>query len=188
MGRMRRVGVGLQLAELAEQGDVAPARQCAQLAGGAEQPLVVALRDQPDGHRVEVHRIEVEATQILARLLLVRAFRVAAELARGFCASEVRRQVPAGVRADDAQAREVDHLVDPLVLDHLHRRGDRVGVGDLAVRLDSLGSERGERSPQATLRVARIASSSSLRIELKSTPRATGRPSSCSCVHPVVGS
>ena len=50
-----------------------------------------------------------------------------------------------------AGERRDDHLVDALVLDDLHRGGVRVGVRDLAVRLDALVAERGERGPEPPL-------------------------------------
>ncbi len=48
---------------------------------------------------------------------------------------------PEPARALAREGRD-DDLVDPLVLDHVHRGRVRIGMGDLAVRLDPLGAER----------------------------------------------
>ena len=50
-----------------------------------------------------------------------------------------------------ARERRDDDLVDPLVLDRLHRRGVRVGVRDLPVRVDALAAQLGQRPPQPPL-------------------------------------
>ena len=42
-----------------------------------------------------------------------------------------------------------DDLVDALVVDRLHRGGERVGVDDLAVRVDAVAAQLGERAAQA---------------------------------------
>ena len=52
---------------------------------------------------------------------------------------------PAGALAGEGRD---DHLVDALVLDHLHRGRVRVGVRDLPVRLDALRAERRERGAE----------------------------------------
>ena len=67
----------------------------------------------------------------------------------------VGAEPPDEVAAEPARAlareRRDDDLVRPLVADRLHRRGVRVGMRDLAVRLDPLGAQRRERLPQPPL-------------------------------------
>ena len=43
--------------------------------------------------------------------------------------------------------RRDDDLVDPLVMHGFHRGAERVGMRDLAVRVDPLAAQLGERAP-----------------------------------------
>src|SRR5918999_1850495 len=56
-------------------------------------------------------------------------------------------QVSPQPRRAGRRERRDDDLIDPLVLDRLHRRRVRVRMSDLAVRLDSLTAQDGERPP-----------------------------------------
>src|SRR6266508_3086766 len=49
--------------------------------------------------------------------------------------------------------RRDDDLVDPFLVDLLHRRLERVGMGNPAVRLDARAPKLGERTPEPPLRV-----------------------------------
>ena len=67
------------------------------------------------------------------------------------------RRGRAAARTRAARERGDDDLVDALVLDRLHRRGERIRVRDLAVGLDPLRAEPRQRLPQPPLRLGMLA-------------------------------